>query len=366
MKMRKLIQTAALLFAVVFFAVPCTAVDCSADCAIVIDADTGAVLYEKQADTRSLIASTTKIMTAVVALEHCDPDAEFVIPSEATNIEGSSIYLQAGQIVSVRELLYGMLLSSGNDAAVALALACSGSVDEFVVQMNLKAQKLGLENTSFENPSGLDGERHFSTARDLAVLTAYALKNELFRQIVSTQSIAFDQRVFTNHNRLLWTLDGAIGVKTGYTRAAGRVLVSAAERNGRCLIAVTIRDGNDWEDHRRLYEAAFENYTERVLVSQGQPVTRIALMDGTIATLLSDDEVKCYAADDEQVTLRLLYPRQAFCADERGTFAGSAAVYLGDRRVATIRLLWGNTEGTNDSAITENSIRTWSGLPSCG
>lgn len=364
---RRLFATAAAIAAAVLFTLPCAAApSCSAVGAIMMDADTGAVLFEKQADRRSLIASTTKIMTAIVVLEHCDPDCEFIIPPEAANIEGSSIYLKAGEALTIRDLLYGMMLHSGNDAAIALALACSGSVEEFVVLMNLKAQSLGMSNSSFENPNGLDGEAHYSTARDLAVLTAYALKNPLFREIVSTKQYRCGERCFTNHNKLLWSVEGAIGVKTGYTKAAGRILVSAAERNGRRLIVVTVNDGNDWLDHTGLYDYGFSLYQEREVVQLRMPVTKIPLMDGTEATLLAGDSVSLYASDAEQVTLRLLYPRQAFSAGIPGTFAGSAAVYLGERRIATIRLLWGKTEEFYEAETAKNPVRARNCLPTRG
>lgn len=364
--LKKLYRTAAAFVAAVLFTLPCVAApDCSAVSAILMDADTGEVLCEKQADKRSLIASTTKIMTAIVVLEHCETDAEFVIPPEAANIEGSSIYLQAGEILTIRDLLYGMMLHSGNDAAIALALACSGSVDEFVVLMNLKAQTLGMKNSSFQNPNGLDGEAHYSTARDLAILTAYALENPTFRQIVSTKRYQCGTRCFTNHNKLLWSVDGAIGVKTGFTKAAGRILVSAAERKGRRLIAVTINDGNDWEDHKRYYDYGFAQYQERMLVALRSPVTQIPLMDGSRAELVAGDSVTCYATEGENVTLRLLYPRQAFAAGIPGTFAGSAAVYLGGRRIATIRLLWGKTEEFYGTTTAKNTVRPWRCIPTC-
>lgn len=363
---KKLCAVAAALAAAAALALPCAAApDCAADCAILMDADSGAVLYEKQPDKRCLIASTTKIMTAIVVLEHCSPDEELVIPPEAVNIEGSSIYLKGGEVLTVRELLYGMMLHSGNDAAVALALACSGSVEEFVVLMNLKAQALGMENSSFENPNGLDGEKHYSTARDLAVLTAYALENPAFRQIVSTKRIQCGTRTFINHNKLLWSVDGAIGVKTGFTKAAGRILVSAAERSGRRLVAVTINDGSDWQDHQTLYDYGFARYHERELIELRAPVAEIPLMDGTRVALLAGDSVRHSVAENERVTVRLLYPRQAFSAGIPGTFAGSAAVYLGKRRIATIRLLWGKTEEFYAATTSKAHIRPRACLPPC-
>lgn len=339
---KRLFRAAAVFIAAVLLTLPCAAAPCvSSQSAIVMDADTGAVLFEQNADRRSLIASTTKIMTAILALEHCAPEAHFTIPIEATRIEGSSIYLTEGETLTTRDLLYGMMLHSGNDAAVALALECSGSVSEFVALMNLKAQQLHLRNTHFENPNGLDGPSHYSTARDLAELTRYALKNETFVEIVSTRSIQTGTRTLTNHNKLLWSVEGAIGVKTGYTRAAGRILVSAAERNGRRLIIVTIHDCNDWQDHKALYDHYFAELQTRCLVHSGAPVAKVPLLDGSMATLCAAESVNYAAREKEQAEVIVLYPRTAFCAGAEGTFAGMGAVYIGERQIATIRLLWG-------------------------
>ena len=214
----------------------------SAKSAVLLDASTGRVLYASHAEDKSLIASTTKIMTALVICETGDLNRTVVIPPEAVGIEGSSMYLKAGEVLSVHELLYGLMLRSGNDAAVALALADSGSISAFAMRMNEKAAVLGLKNTHYANPHGLDSEENYSTALDLARLTRFALQNPDFAQLVSTKSVTIGDRVLTNHNKLLWQYSGAIGVKTGYTRTAGRILVGAAERDGRRLIAVTIAD----------------------------------------------------------------------------------------------------------------------------
>ena len=225
---------------------------------LVMDAGSGAVLYEKNADERSLIASTTKIMTGWLACQLVNLDAEYEIPAEAVGVEGSSIYLQAGERLSGEDLLRGMLLHSGNDAATALAIAACGSEAAFVEEMNLTAQDLGLSSTHFANPHGLDDEGNYSTARDLARLTAFALCDPNFRAAVSTRTAVIGGgRALTNHNKLLWRVEGCIGVKTGYTQAAGRILVSAAERGGRTIIIVTIDDPDDWRDHERLYERFF-------------------------------------------------------------------------------------------------------------
>ena len=233
----------------------------SAQSAVVIDADSGATLYEKDADTPRLIASTTKIMTGFLVARDCDLDRIITVPPAAEGVEGSSMYLRAGERLSGRELLYGLMLHSGNDAALCLALAYAGSEAAFVEWMNAEAARLGLRHTHFANPHGLDSPENYASARDLAVLTREALRCEAFRRVVGTRQIRLGGRSLTNHNRLLWRLDGCVGVKTGYTRAAGRILVSAAEREGQSLICVTLNDPNDWEDHVRLYEACFEEKT---------------------------------------------------------------------------------------------------------
>ena len=236
------------------------AVEVSATAAVLLDADTGQVLYEKNGDQRMLIASTTKIMTALVVLEQASLDDTITV-TQAHMAEGSSMYLKPGETVRVEELLYGLLLCSGNDAALALT-ECAGGAAPFVALMNEKAAALGMTDTSFANPNGLDDENHYSTARDMAVLAAYAAQDPTFRRICSTRTATVGGRTMTNHNKLLSQVEGCIGMKTGYTRAAGRTLVSCAEREGRRLVAVTLCDGNDWADHKALYEMGFAENTE--------------------------------------------------------------------------------------------------------
>lgn len=232
------------------------AVSVSATSAILMDAESGEVLYEKDADRQMRIASTTKIMTALVVLERCDLQ-EIVTVRPEHMAEGSSMYLKPGEEVTVETLLYGLLLCSGNDAALALADYCGGGVDRFVGWMNEKARQLGMSGTSFANPNGLDADGHYSTARDMAILAAYAAENPTFVRICSTKTATIDGRTMSNHNRLLKTVEGCIGMKTGYTMAAGRTLVSCAQRDGFRLVAVTLQDGNDWVDHAALYDEGF-------------------------------------------------------------------------------------------------------------
>lgn len=231
------------------------ALEVSATAAVLMDADMGQVLYEKNGDRQMLIASTTKIMTALVVLEHAAPDDVITVAPDHM-AEGSSMYLRAGETVRVEELLYGLLLCSGNDAALALT-ECAGGLIPFVALMNEKAAALGMAHTSFANPNGLDADGHYSTARDMAVLAAAAVENPTFRRICSSRSVTIGQRTMENHNRLLRQVEGCVGLKTGYTRAAGRTLVSCTERDGCRLVAVTLQDGNDWADHAALYDYGF-------------------------------------------------------------------------------------------------------------
>lgn len=227
----------------------------SATAAVLLDAGTGQLLYAQNGTQRMLIASTTKLMTALVVLERA-PLWETVTVEPEQLVEGSSMQLQAGETVTVEELLYGLLLCSGNDAAEVLAAHCGGRAD-FVRRMNELARELGMADSAFANPSGLDQEGHYSTAQDMARLGACAAGNHTLMRLCSTAEVRVGGRTMHNHNRLLSTVPGCTGLKTGYTRAAGRTLVSCAERDGRRLVAVTLQDGNDWADHAALYEWGF-------------------------------------------------------------------------------------------------------------
>lgn len=339
--------TAAALAAAVF--ILCTlfvqAVDVSAKSAIVMDAATGRVLFEKNADTRSLIASTTKIMTGLLVCESgMELDAPVTVPPEAVGIEGSSVYLKTGETVTPRALLYGMLLHSGNDAAVALAVLCAGSVEAFTAQMNGRAAELGLHDTKFANPNGLDDENHYSTARELALLAAAAMKNETFAEVVGTKSCVQGGRQLTNHNKLLWKYPGAIGVKTGYTKAAGRILVSAAERDGRRLIAVTISDPDDWRDHAALLDAGFAAFAMQRVLTAGAEVGKIAVLGGEEESvpLLAAKDVAVPLLPGEKVRLRLKTAAAVYASVTKHAAAGTAEIVVGDTVLASVPVRYGH------------------------
>ncbi|WP_090853611.1 D-alanyl-D-alanine carboxypeptidase family protein [Paraliobacillus sp. PM-2] len=239
--------------------------DISARNAILINQENGEVLYEKAAHDKHLIASITKMMTAIIAIESGKMDQIVTVSQEAVNTEGSSIYLEKGEKISLEDLVYGLMLRSGNDAATAIAEYVGGSIGGFAYLMNEKAKWLGMEKTHFENPHGLDSDTHYSTAYDMALLTKYAMNNDTFSLVTGAKSYRSEQRTYAwgNKNKLLTHYyPYAIGGKTGYTKAAGRTLISIAEKNDVTLIAVTLQDPDDWQDHIRLYDWAFDQYTE--------------------------------------------------------------------------------------------------------
>lgn len=243
------------------------AIAVSARSAVLYEPETESILFSKDADVRLPMASTTKIMTALVAVESCAPSEEVEISAEAVGIEGSSAYLKADEVLSLEELLYALLLQSANDAAVAIAIHVSGSVEAFADMMNEKAELLGLSDTHFTNPHGLDDKEHYTTATELAKIAAAALDNPTIKKIAATYKKTFASekrtRTYVNHNKLLRLYDGAIGVKTGFTKRSGRCLVGAAERDGLTLISVTLDAPDDWRDHEKMLNLGYEKI-ERV------------------------------------------------------------------------------------------------------
>ena len=336
-------MTAALLAVILVFSFPVQAV--SAQNAILMDCTTGRILYGKQIDKRGLIASTTKIMTALVVCEQCNVLDRVKIPREAVGIEGSSMYLQEGEVLTVQELLYGMMLHSGNDAAVALAIYCGGTVEGFAEMMNDKARTLGLKNTHFENPNGLDGEHHYSTARDLGILAAYAMNNPIFAKTVSTKTVKAGDRYLRNHNKLLWQLEGADGVKTGYTKAAGRILVSSVRRCGRRLVAVTMNDPNDWQDHISLMESGFSHYKDKMIVEKDQIVGTAEIAGGVCdgVELIAKAGFSYYLSEGEEPEICLPAPGFVYAPVAAGQDAGFAQIYLNNQWIGNVPLVFGRT-----------------------
>ena len=316
----------------------------SAQSAVVLTADTGAVLFEKDGHTPRPVASTTKIMTALLALEAAQEQGDPLvdITQEMVAVEGSSMGLQAGDSISLTGLAAGMLLASGNDAANAAALCLDGSLESFAARMNQRAAALGMEDTHFVTPSGLDGEDaqglgHLSTAYDMALLARAALENQAFRQLCSSPSLAVEfaepvKRVtYTNHNKLLTQYPGCVGVKTGFTKEAGRCLVSAAERDGALLIAVTLNAPNDWQDHTALLDYGFSQVEPYQLAGGdvrltvpvvGSPVEVVSLRGS------NGGEVTLPLGQGAQVERVVHVPKFLYAPVEAGEQVGEICWYL--------------------------------------
>ena len=344
MKRRLIAGTAAALLAAVLF-LPVRADALSAEKAILMDGMTGSVLYEKNADSQSLIASTTKIMTALIICEQCNVLDRMRIPKEAVGIEGSSMYLREGEVLTLQELLYGLMLRSGNDAAVALAIYCGGTVECFAELMNDKARVLGMTESHFVNPNGLDAPDHYSTAKDLAILAAYAMDNPIFRKTVSTKNVKVGERSLTNHNKLLWRVDGADGVKTGYTKAAGRILVSSATRGGRRLIAVTINAPDDWNDHAGLLETGFSRYEVSRIITAGDVLGMVQIAGGQTgqAQLVAGENLDFALCPEDDPEIQVNGPGFVYAPVVAGADAGFAHVCINGKPIGKVKLIFGDT-----------------------
>jgi len=310
--------------------------DINARSAIVIDFDSGRVLYEKNAYQKRPMASTTKIMTAIVALEYGNLDDVVTVSKNAASIWGSTIKLTSGEQLTLKELMYGLLMCSGNDAAIAIAEHIGGSVESFLIMMNNKAKDIGALNTNFTSPHGLDETGHYSTAYDMAIITKYALEIPLFNEIVKTKSIQSGKRFMSNTNEMLTSYEGADGVKTGYTGKAGRCLITSATRDGRRFISVVLFcDSRDQRalSSKKILDYAFENYYPCNLIKGGYfgdiPVYKgyessVPLLINKSVTLpLTEYEA-------ENLYTKISIPDTIKAPVERGANIGTISVYLND------------------------------------
>lgn len=307
--------------------------------AALIDVESGRILYSSRGDEPMLIASLTKIMTAIVAIENGDLASKVKVGKNAFAKEGSSIYLKQGEEMTLENMLYGLMLRSGNDAATAIAEHIGGSEEGFVYMMNTKAEELGLRNTHFANPHGLDAEGHYSSANDLAVLTAYALHNPVFKEIVKTEERTADNPYekwdykWRNKNKMLYLYEGADGVKTGYTKKALRCLVSSATRNGQQLVAVTINDGDDWNDHANLLNFGFNHFPLKTLIERGDPVSGYNFVASrTFAYPLGQGE------QNRVITKLVLNQKRETSSNTRDNFGlqGALVLELGSKEIGRV------------------------------
>lgn len=318
----------------------------SARSAVLYQPETSSFLYSKNSDVRMPMASTTKIMTALVALEECDPSEIVQIDERAVGIEGSSAYLKEGEELTMEELLYALLLQSANDAAVAIACHIGGDVPGFALMMNEKAEELGLENTHFTNPHGLDNEEHYTTAAELAKIAAEALKNESFRKITSTYKKTFSteerSRTYVNHNKLLRMYDGCIGVKTGFTKRSGRCLVGAAEKGGLTFVTVTLDAPSDWNDHRAMLDAGFESLERIILAEEEEYCYKIPLLNGEADSLnVTNTEGASVITEksDHKLEKHLKLVRYAIAPVKEGEILGEVVFTLDGKEAGRISLI---------------------------
>ena len=343
-----LLLSVVILIAALEIDIGAVGISVSAKAAVLIDAQTGCVIYSKNKDMRLPMASTTKIMTTLITLESGDIDEEFIIDEQALLTEGSSMYLNQGDVVTKRELCYGMMLPSGNDAANAAALKIGGNYDDFADIMNRYAYEIGMENTSFVTPSGLHDEKHFSTAYDMALLAQKAMENDIFREICSTSEIKLEDeswrypRYLSNSNKLLNRYDGCIGVKTGFTDEAGRCLVSAAERNGVMLIAVTLNDPDDWNDHIRMLEYGY-GVSEKVYLNDVVEKVNVNVAGGvfdTVTAVLSEKPyITAVNGKIPEITEKVYVDNFVYAPVTEGDCLGYVKYYSDDRLVFETKLI---------------------------
>lgn len=333
----------------------------SAKSAVLMEAGSREIVFERDAHTPMPMASTTKIMTALVAIENGDLEKTVSVSDTAIGVEGSSIYLKSGEKLTLEELLYAVLLESANDAATAVAVEIGGSVERFAEMMNEKATELGLEATHFTNPHGLDDEDHYTTAADLAKIAAAALENETFSKIVSTYKATIPgseySRVLINHNRLLKTYDGAIGVKTGFTKRCGRCLVSAAERDGVRLIAVTLAAPDDWRDHSAMLDYGFTLFESCDICDEDGLSFDIPCLGGDNDTVRvkGDGAIRVTLPKGTTVTSALEIRRFVWAPVKTGDYMGKIKYFADGKEIASLDLYAQNIcyEKTHTKSIFE-------------
>ncbi|MCD7722476.1 MAG: D-alanyl-D-alanine carboxypeptidase [Clostridiales bacterium] len=323
------------VFAVLFsFEITAFAADNSALSAVVIDACTHEILYAKNSESELSMASTTKIMTALLACESGRLDETVTITAEMTDVIGSAVGLAPGDEITLYDITVGMLLASGNDAANSAAIFLCGSVESFAELMNERAAEIGMNNTLFVTPSGLDEGEHHSTAYDMALLAAQALQNETFAQICKMTSaeitINSEKLTLYNHNKLLYYADGCIGIKTGYTDKAGRCLVSAAVRNGVTLICVTLNDPNDWEDHVSLYDECFAKYEK----AQISAAVEINVVGAVCDSFEGEYTSELYVTDESKISVQIYHFPFYYAPLQQGECVGVAVIMYNGVQIA--------------------------------
>ena len=344
--MKKIKYIVVMLLILSFNVAYCDELSLSGESYILMDGSTGRVLYEKDANKKMEMASTTKIMTALIALEKGNLNDKVRVDDRAVGVEGSSIYLKKGEVMTLKDLTYGLMLRSGNDAAVAMAYHIGGSSEEFVNLMNEKAKSIGAVNTNFTNPNGLHHENHYSTAYNIALITKEAFKYSEFAEIVGSKSYTSDREennYFYNKNKTLWEYAGGNGVKTGYTTNSGRCLVSSAEKNGMNLIAVSLNASDWFNDNYKLLDYGFDNYKPTLIYDEGQFVKEIKINKGSKEYInLVTEKVLLYPLKEgerKDIKIAIENPENIELPIEKGTALGYINVYLDNRIIDRSKLL---------------------------
>ncbi len=348
MLIKKIFLTLILALTFTFSVYSAEAPSLSAGSAVLINADTNEIICQKNAYKQRSMASTTKIMTAVLAIE--SGRLQETVTAENMAAEGSSIGLKEGYKMSLEALVWGMLLESGNDAAKLTANFIAGSEESFSLAMNEKAREIGMANTNFVTASGLDDEKHYTTAYDMALLGAYAIKNPVFREICSakTKTVKFIEPnmslTFANHNRLLYSYEGVFGIKTGFTKKSGRCLVSACQRGEVTLVAVTLSAGDDWNDHIKLYNYGFNNtVTEKAVLNFPESVSIHGGTKSVLSVTADSDAYYSYFGDKGSVTQKIYLPHIIYAPVNKGDILGRAEILKDGKKVAAANLIAGNT-----------------------
>lgn len=312
----------------------------------VIEKDSGRVLYSKNKDEKLPMASTTKIMTLITALQNYDNLDQYIqVDDLAVGVEGTSIYLRKDETIKVRDLMYGLMLRSGNDSAVALACHIGGSVDGFTKLMNELAVKIGAKNSHFTNPHGLDDKEHYTTAYDLALITAYALNNPIFKDIVSTKNYVIPEtnmsetRYLTNKNKLLSRLDGCVGVKTGFTSKAGRCLVSACERDDMTTVCVVLNCGPMFEESESFLNASFNEYKNTLIIDKNKEIQNESIINnvGDKLYLYANENFYYPLKDNEKDKIKVKYTINKTSANENEE-VGFIEVFYDNQLIKTLKL----------------------------
>lgn len=335
----------------------------SAHGVVLMDVHSGRVLYEKNADQKMRIASLTKIMTAIVAIENGDLEEMISTSDFAYGTEGSSIYLKKGEKLSLEDMLYGLMLRSGNDAAVAIAEHIGGSVEGFTFLMNEKAAYLGMNGSHFMNPHGLDHKEHYSTPRDMAILTAYALKNPIFKKIVGTkvksaplEGESWDRK-WLNKNKLLNMYPYADGVKTGYTKLAKRCLASSATKDGMQLAIITLNAPDDWNDHIQLFDYAFEHYHSVSLIEKDKPLGKVKVNKEKELNIVAVDDFifPLQGGEEEYIGKKLKLDDQKMI--KSGQVIGKIEFFYKDQYIGSVQV-----KAMDQTTFKQNVINVWKRL----